>query len=315
MTFFSRFLPWLSRERAAPEVIPERAEDLLARVRAIELKARRLVDANLLGEYHAVFRGLGIEFDELRPYVPGDDVRSIDWNTYARTREPMIRKYREDRDLTVLVAVDASASQVEGVNPQAKSELVAELCAVLALAAVKNSDRVGLLLFASGPERYVRPASGTRHVLRVVREVLTAEPESKGTDIGAALSYLTGIHQRRATLFILSDFLTDGYERALRAAAKRFQVVAIRVRDPIDDQLPDVGLVRLRDAETDAEVMADTSSPAVRDAYAARVRQLDRGRERLFGELGIDEIPVDTGEDYIGALLRFFKKKKSASIA
>lgn len=291
---------------------PERAEDLLARVRAIELRARRLVDANFLGEYHSVFRGLGIEFDELRPYVPGDDVRAMDWHTYARTREPMIRTYREDRDMTVLFAVDASASQREGADQQPKSELVAELCAVLALAAVRNNDRVGLLVFASQPERYVRPASGPRHVLRVVREVLTARPETSGTDIGAALSYLTDIHQRRATLFLLSDFLAEGYERGLRAAARRFQIVAIRVRDPVDERLPVAGLVRLRDAETGAEVVADTSSASVRDAYTAHVRQLDRARERLFGELGIDEIPVETGEDYVGALLRFFKRKSSS---
>lgn len=314
-----KFLDWLLFSRGAEGSIdassePERAEDLLARVRAIELKARRLVDANFLGEYRSVFRGLGLEFDELRPYVPGDDVRSIDWNTYARTRQPMVRIYREDRDLTVLFAVDASASQREGVNEQAKSDLVAELCAVLALAAVRNNDRVGLLLFASQAERYVRPASGTRHVLRVVREVLTAKPQTSGTDIGAALSYVTGIHQRRATLFILSDFLAEGYERSLRAAAKRFQVVAIRVRDPIDEQLPDAGIVRVRNAETGTEVLVDTSSSTVRDTYAARVKQLDRSRERLFGELGIDEIPVQVGEDYVGALLRFFKRK-AASVA
>jgi uncharacterized protein (DUF58 family) len=315
VALLDRLLPWRSRVDASHiDTEPERAEDLLARVRAIELKARRLVDANFLGEYHSVFRGLGIEFDELRPYVPGDDVRAMDWHTYARTRVPMIRTYREDRDLTVLFAIDASASQREGADAQSKSELVAELCAVLALAAVRNNDRVGLLLFASEPERYVRPASGARHVLRVVREVLTVQPESSGTDVGVALSYLTGIHQRRATLFLLSDFLTDGYERSLRAAARRFQIVAIRVRDPIDERLPDVGLIRVKDAETGAEVVADTSSPAVRDAYAARVRQLDRARERLFGELGIDEIPVAVGEDYVGALLRFFKRK-SASVA
>jgi len=313
VAFLDRLFSW-RKPAAGPDVdaAPQRAEDLLARVRAIELKARRLVDANFLGEYHSVFRGLGIEFDELRPYVPGDDVRAMDWNTYARTRTPMIRTYREDRDLTVLFAVDASASQKEGADEQPKSELVAELCAVLAMAAVRNNDRVGLLLFASQPERYVRPASGFRHVLRVVREVLTARTDTAGTDIGAALSYLTGIHQRRATLFLLSDFLTDGYERGLRAAARRFQIVAIRVRDPIDEQLPDVGLVRLKDAETGIEVVADTSSASVRDAYAAHVRQLDRARERLFGELGIDEIPVTTGEDYVGALLRFFKRKSSS---
>ncbi|MEX2081283.1 MAG: DUF58 domain-containing protein, partial [Dehalococcoidia bacterium] len=187
---------------AGPGGIPP---ELLERVRTIEIKARRLVDNLFLGEYHAVFRGQGIEFDELRPYNPGDDVRSIDWKTLARTGKPFVRRYREDRDLTVVFLVDVSRSQFAGTSQQTKADLAAELCAVLAIAAIRNKDRVGLLLFASKPERYVRPAGDRLHVLRVVREVLWARPETDGTNIGAALEYLTSVQKKRATVFLLSD--------------------------------------------------------------------------------------------------------------
>lgn len=313
-----KLIPWnhgrksaahTSLDRNEPGAIPR---ELLDRVRAIEIRARRLVNDLFLGEYHAVFRGRGIEFDELRPYVPGDDIRSIDWKALARTSDPMIRRYREDRDLTVIFAVDVSASQAAGALPRTKADLAAELCAVLALAAIRNKDRVGLLLFASQPERYVRPSSGPTHVLRVVREVLWARPRSRGTDIGAALSYLVGVQKRRATVFLVSDFLTAGYSRELRAAARRHDIIAIRVREPIDEQLPDAGIINLADAETGALREVDTSSRAVREAYAEHVHSLDDERRRVFGAMGIDEIQVVVGIDYVPALMRFFKRRAVA---
>lgn len=286
--------------------------ELFERVRAIEIKARRLVNDLFLGEYAAVFRGRGLEFDELRPYVPGDDVRSLDWKTMARTGHALVRRYREDRDLTVVFAVDVSASQGAGAQAQTKADLAAEICAVLSLAAIRNKDRVGLLLFASQPERYVPPSSGATHVLRVVREVLWARPRSRGTDIGAALEYLTGVQRRRATVFLVSDFITDGYGPQLRAAARRHDIIAIRVREPIDGVLPAVGLIRIMDAETGQLVEVDSSNAGVREAYARRVRGIDEDRQRLFGEIGIDEIPVTVGEDYVPAILRFFKRRALA---
>lgn len=305
---------WPTRDRRRPaaeererrEAIPA---ELLSRVRAIEIRARRLVNDLFLGEYHAVFRGRGIEFDELRPYYPGDDVRSIDWKALARTGEPQVRRYREDRDLTVIFAVDVSASQSAGALPRTKADLAAEICAVLALAAIRNKDRVGLLLFASKPERYLRPASGSKNVLRVVREVLWANPSTRGTNIGAAMEYLVGVQRRRATVFLVSDFLTTGYERELRAAARRHDLIAIRVREPIDEELPDAGIITLIDAESGSPIEADTGSRAVREAYAEHVRTLDAERRHVFGMLGIDEIPVMVGEDYVRALLRFFKRR------
>jgi uncharacterized protein (DUF58 family) len=305
--------PLRRRPPADPCLTDELTPGLLARVRAIELRARRLVNTLFLGEYHAVFRARGIEFDELRPYVPGDDVRSLDWNAYARTGEPFIRRYREDRDLTVIFLVDVSASQFAGATPQPKAALAAEIAAVLALAAIRNHDRVGLLLFAGEPQRYVRPAGGSTHVLRVIREILRARPASPGTDLAAALRYLVGVQRRRATVFLLSDFLNPVDPARLRAAASRHDLIAITVRDPVDEALPDVGIVTVADAETGAAVEVDTSSPAVRQAYAARVRALDAARQALFGELGIDEIRAVTGEDYVPALLRFFRRRGAAA--
>lgn len=305
---FSRKLarPASAQGHESPGTIPP---ELLERIRAIEIKARRLVNDLFLGEYHAVFRGRGIEFDELRPYLPGDDVRSIDWKALARTGEPMIRRYREDRDLTVLFVVDVSASQRAGASYQSKADLAAEICAVLALAAIRNKDRVGLLLFASKPERYVRPSGGATHVLRVVREMLWAHPETTGTNIGAALEYLTGVQRRRATVFLVSDFLAEFDARQLRAAARHHDLIAIRVREPIDERLPDAGIVTVRDSETGTPVELDTSSGAVRRAYAARVEELDRERRLTFGAVGVDEIPAMVGFDYVPALLRFFQRR------
>lgn len=302
--------------RPAPVAAPGRPgsipPELFERVRAIEIKARRLVNDLFLGEYAAVFRGRGLEFDELRPYVPGDDVRSLDWKAMARTGHALIRRYREDRDLTVVFAVDVSASQGAGAQKQTKADLAAEICAVLSLAAIRNKDRVGLLLFASRPERFVPPSSGATHVLRVVREVLWARPQSKGTDIGAALEYLTGVQRRRATVFLVSDFLTEGYASQLRAAARRHDIIAIRVREAIDEALPSAGLIRVMDAETGDLVEVDSGNARVREVYARRVTGLDGDRQRLFGESGVDEIAVTVGADYVPALMRFFKRRALA---
>lgn len=302
----SRERRFRNEAREGPGNIPT---DLLERVRAIEIKARRLVNDLFLGEYHAVFRGRGIEFDELRPYLPGDDVRSIDWKALARTGQPLIRRYREDRDLTVLFVVDVSASQRAGASGQSKAELAAEICAVLALAAIRNKDRVGLLLFAGKPERYVRPSGGATHVLRVIREMLWTRPQTRGTDIGAALEYLTGVQKRRATVFLVSDFLATVDSRQLRAAARRHDIIAIRVREPIDEHLPAVGIVTLTDSETGKAVEVDTSSTLVRSVYQARVADADRERRLTFGTVGIDEIPAMVGVDYVPALLRFFRRR------
>lgn len=283
--------------------------ELLRKVREIEIKARRLVDSQFLGEYQSVFRGRGLEFDELRPYMPGDDTRDIDWKAYARSGEAFIRRYREDRQLTMLLAVDVSASQRAGALPRSKMEIAAELCATLALAAINNDDRAGLLLFASIPEHYVRPASGSRHVLRVVREVLSARATTPGTDIGGALQYLTGVHRRRATVFLVSDFLTTGYESQIRAASLYHDIIAICIREPIDSRLPDAGIVLVSDAETGLTVEIDSSSAAVRRAYESRIARLDHERRKLFRELSIDSLELETTDDYVAELHHLFQRR------
>ncbi len=304
------------RRGPAAETVRQPGEipaDLLQRVRAIEIRARRLVNALFLGEYKAVFRGRGIEFNDIRPYVPGDDVRALDWRTLARTGEPFIKRYTEDRDLTAIFAVDVSRSGAVGMSETSKADFAAEICAVLSLAAIRNRDRVGLLLFASRPERYIRPQSGTTHVLRVVREILWSRPQTIGTNIGAALEYLGGVQRRRAVIFLVSDFLSGDYGRQMRAISECHDVIAICVREPIDDELPDVGLARLADSESGISREVDTSSVAVRAAYRAWVQELDEERRHLFGSLGVDEIQVSVGEDYVPALLRFFHRRAVAA--
>ncbi len=296
-------------ERAPERREPRSAAELLREVRGVELRARRAVEELLLGAYRSAFRGQGIEFHELRPYVPGDDVRAIDWKTFARRGEPYVRRYREDRELSLILAVDVSASLRTGSSPRTKEQVVAEVCAVLALAAIRNNDKVGLLLFTQAPERYVRPRGGTRHVLRVVRELLDAHPSGRGTDIGAALAYLRGVHRRRATVFLISDFLADLSPNELRAAARRHELIAIRVRDPLDEELPNLGLVRVRDSETGEETEIDAADPRARDAYRQAVRELDERRRALFGELGIDEVAVRTDADFVPALLGYFRRR------
>lgn len=306
-----RMMGWLRRP-AAGSGDPGPGDDpaaLARQVRAIEIRARRLVDDLFLGEYHAVFRGRGVEFDELRPYVPGDDVRDLDWKTLARTGDPFIRRYREDREVTIVFLVDVSGSLVAGAERRSKRDVAAELCAVLSLAAIRNHDRVGLLLFSREPERYVRPGRGTGHVLRVIREVLSARSSAPGTGLGAALEYVTGVLHRRATVFLVSDFLATGYEAQLRAVALRHDLVAIRVREPLDAALPPAGLVRLSDSESGQAVEVDASDPRVRRAYAAYLQALDEERQRACGAAGVETIDVEVGRDYVPALLRFFRRR------
>lgn len=289
---------------------PSTAE-LLDRVRAIELRARRLVDDLFLGEYHAIFRGSGVEFDEIRPYVPGDDIRDIDWKTFARSGQPFIRRYREDRDLTVVFLVDTSASTFAGALPRSKRDVIAELSAVLGLAAIRNNDRVGALLFAGRPERYLRPASGSTHVLRVIREILDAQPSSRSTSLEAALEYLDGVQKRHATIFLLSDFIDRGYDRGLRALARKHDIIPVVVREDLDAALPPAGLALVADAETGRSRTVDLADRRVRDAYAAHLRRIDEERRGLFGELALDPIEVTVGEDYVPVLLRFFRRRAS----
>ena len=284
--------------------------DVLARVRRIEIRARRLVASVFLGEYHSVFRGRGIEFAEVRQYEPGDDIRAIDWNVTARMGQPYIKKYVEERELTVVLIVDVSASSAFSSSGRTKRELAAEVAATLAFAAVANNDRVGMIAFTDRVEEYVPPAKDRRNVLRILRELLYLEPEGRGTRIGAALSYLARVTRRRAIVFVLSDFFDDAYESQLRAAAIRHEVVALTLNDPREETLPDVGLLELEDAETGKRIVVDTSDRAVRDGYARRALESRARRRRALAAAGIDEIELRTDRDYVEPLLRAFRLRE-----
>lgn len=282
-------------------------KEILKKIRRIEIRTKRLVDDVFSGEYQSVFKGRGMEFAEVREYLPGDDVRSIDWNVTARMGHPYIKKFEEERELTVMFLVDASASGRFGTVERFKSELAAELCAVLAFSATRNNDRVGLIVFTDRIEKVVPPQKGRRHVLRVIREILYSEPEGTGTDIPAAVDYISKVVRRHAVVFLVSDFVAEGYERSLATAAKRFDLVAVEVSDPSEWQLPNAGVVELADPETGERLTVDTGSRRFRDRFAAESARVAADREQLFGRLGIDSIAVRVGEAYVEPLERFFR--------
>ena len=280
--------------------------EILAAVRRIEIRTRRLVEEVFSGEYHSVFKGTGMEFREVREYVPGDDVRTIDWNVTARTGDPFVKLYEEERELTVLLAVDMSRSGWFGSGERAKVDVAAELCGVLAFSAIANKDKVGLLLFSDRVEKYIPPAQGKSHVLRLIRELLTFEPEGRGTDLNEPLRLLGSVLKRKATVFLVSDFWAGDFSTSLSILSRRHDVVAVRVRDPRETALPDVGLVRWRDAETGRECLIDTGSEASRRQVGLRAGNLDTNLERLLASRRVDLVYVDVTESYVEPLRKFF---------
>src|SRR5262245_26108117 len=242
--------------------------EVLRQIRRLQLRARRAVEDLLGGEYHSVFKGMGIAFEEVREYLPGDDIRTIDWNVTARMGHPFIKRFVEERELTVLLLVDCSGSQQFGTQLQQKREVAAELAALLAFSAVSNTARFCLPAFTARVARFVPPRKGTRHVLRLIRDVLFFQPEHRGTSLREALDYLNRVQHRRAIVFLLSDFLDTGYERLLKRTGRRHDLVAVRITDPREEDLPPVGLLSVEDAETGRAVLADTSRRAARAAYA-----------------------------------------------
>jgi len=283
--------------------------EVLRRVQRLEIHTRKLVDESLAGSYHSVFRGRGMEFAEVREYEPGDDVRTIDWNVSARMGHPFVKKFTEERELTVFLAVDASASERFGTAAARKLELAAEVSALLAFSAIRNNDRVGLLLFTDRVETFVSPRKGREHGLRVLRELLAYEPAGRGTDISGALEVFRRVVTKRSVVFLVSDFQDDGYERILRVVSRKHDVVAIVVSDPREETLPNVGLVAVEDPETGERSVMDTGSAAVRRRYAvAATADRDRTRETIR-RIGLDALELTTGEPYDLALVRFFRER------
>ena len=296
----------------------ERIRSVMEKVRQIEIRTRRLVDESLAGHYHSVFRGRGIDFNSVREYVPGDEVRTIDWNVTARAGRPFVKQFHEERELVVWILVDVSASGDFGSGATTKRELAAELACVLALSAVRNNDKVGLLMFSDRIEAQVAPAKGRAHVLRVVREILTCEPNGRGTDIAAALDVVRQRALRRSVVFLISDFElpNDGgaalsaLERAARPVGARHDVVAFEVRDPRERTLPNLGLVTVEDAESGDVVTLDTGRRAVRERFAALAAKRDAEMRRALRRLRVETLPLDTARPYLPELLAFFEKRE-----
>src|SRR4029077_381739 len=282
------------------------SREQLKTVRKIQIRTSHLVTDLFAGQYQSVFKGRGMEFAEVRLYQPGDEVRTIDWNVTARTGVPHVKRYAEERELTVMLLVDASASTFFGSVRQTKAALAAELGALLAFSAITNNDKVGLVIFTDRIEKAVRPRKGTRHVLRVIREVLSVRPAGRGTDIAAALEHLGRVTKRRAVVVVLSDFLDPRCRQALLLAARRHDVIAVVLDDPREATLPDVGLVELEEAETGTRYVVDTGSPRVREAFATRAAAARTERDRMLRACDVDAIGITTDGSYAEALLRFF---------
>mgnify|MGYP001236039675 FL=1 len=285
-------------------------KELARKIRTIEIYTTRIVNDILAGEYESVFKGRGMEFDEVREYQVGDDVRNIDWNVTARAGRPFIKKYREERELTVIFLVDLSASGSFGSVGQTKNELAAELCALLAFAAIKNNDKVGLIVFTDQVEMFIPPGKGARHVLRVVREILTFRPGRTETDIAAALDYLGRVQTRTAVVFLISDFQAERFEKSLRVVSRRHDLIALCISDRLESSLPDVGLTELEDAETGQPVLIDAGSRAIREHYNKLSVEKFTALSELFRSAGIDRIQIRTGTAYLREILDFFRRRE-----
>jgi uncharacterized protein (DUF58 family) len=284
----------------------QRVAEILKKVQRIQIVANRAVNDLFAGQYHSVFRGRGMEFDEVREYQPGDDVRTIDWNVTARAGAPYIKRFCEERELTVLFLVDVSASGAFGSLSQSKLEMVVEVAALLMFSALKNNDKVGLVLFCDQVLNYFPPRKGKQNVLHLIRELLSAEPVARHTDLAEALEFLNRVHKRRSVVFLISDFIGPSARNVMAVANRRHDLVAISVADPREHIIPDVGFIRLKDAETGEIVELDTSHPKVRALFETRAAERTENLSTELKKVGVDELPISTGEDYLKSLRRFF---------
>lgn len=284
--------------------------EIIAKVRQIEIYTHRLVNDVMAGSYHSTFKGRGMEFEDVREYNPGDDVRAIDWNVTARTGTPFIKRFREERELTVMLMVDLSGSTDFGTVDQTKGELAAEMCALLAFSAIKNNDRVGLLIFTDRIEKFIPPKKGKNHVLRVVREVLFHKGMHIGTSIPVAVEHVMKVLKRKSVVFLISDFLPgSGLRRPLSALNNRHDLIAVRIRDPREGEMPAMGLVQFRDPETDQVFFVDTFKADFRNRYAEVTDRVSKEVSHLFKQLRIDSVDVQTGKPYIEAMVQLFKRR------
>jgi len=290
--------------------MPRELAEVLKEVRRIQIVASRQVNDLLAGEYHSVFKGRGMEFDSVREYVPGDDIRGIDWNVTARANAPYVKKFREERELTVLVALDISASGSFGSHRLSKMETAAEIAAILMFSALKNNDKVGLVLFAEGIVRYIPARKGRSAVLRLIREILAAEPVKAQTNIAGALDYIGRVQRRQAVVFLISDFLGPDCSRSLAVANQRHDVVGVTLSDPREAELPDVGFITLRDAETDEILELDAHHPRVRELFAQQAVRRQQTLEQTLRRSGVDRLDIRTHLPYANSLQSFFRMRE-----
>lgn len=285
-------------------------KEILEKIRRIQITTSRLVTNVFAGEYKSVFKGRGLEFDEVREYLVGDEIRMIDWNVTARTGKPHIKKYVEERELTVMILLDVSRSNYFGTVNALKKNLAAEVSSVLAGSAIKNNDRVGLIIFTDRIEKFIPPRKGLRHILRVIREALYFKPKGMGTNIPLSIEYLNKVVRRSAITFIISDFYAENLKKALSIAGKRHDIIAVNITDPRDIDMPDVGVVNLDDAESGKSYTLDTSDSNVRKNYHSRAMEKMRDRKKLFYSVNVDTIDINTSAPYTESLIEFFKRRK-----
>lgn len=283
--------------------------ELLKKVRRIELKTRGLTNQIFGGEYHSAFKGRGMAFSEVREYIPGDEVRTIDWNVIARLGIPYVKVFEEERELTVILMVDISASDRFGTRKREKSDLITEICAVLAFSAMTNNDKIGVIFFTDRVEKFIPPKKGKSHILRIIRELLEFEPEGKGTDITEALRYLNNVVKKRSIAFLLTDFNDEGYEEALKPASRKHDLVALHIYDQRELTIPNIGLVPFSDPETDEEIWVNTSSAKTRKAYEENAAKMMYRAESACKRAGVDRAVIATHESYITPLRGLFDKR------
>lgn len=285
--------------------------ELLKKVRKIEIKTRGLSNQIFSGEYHSAFKGRGMAFSEVREYQPGDDIRTIDWNVTARLNHPYVKVFEEERELTVMLLVDVSGSESFGTQKQLKQELITELCAVLAFSAIQNNDKIGVIFFSDQIEKFIPPKKGKSHILRIIRELIAFRPSHNGTNLREALRYFTNVIKKRSIAFVISDFMDEGFEDALKIANRKHDVVALRIYDKRETELPDVGLLHVQDAETGASRWINTSNPEVRRQYAVAAKTAELKLKEIFNKSGVDTASISTSESYVKPLMNLFKKRES----
>jgi len=287
------------------------SKDLLKKVRQIQIRTSHQVTEVMAGEYKSAFKGRGMEFDEVREYQPGDEVRTIDWNVTARTGKPFVKRFVEERELTVMLVVDASSSGSFGSTTKSKNEVAAEIAALLAYSAIRSNDRVGLIVFTDQIEKYIPPKKGRSHVMRVIREILfLEEPEHGKTDITVALEYLQKVCTRRSVVFLISDFLCENYSQALMLASKKHDLIPVTITDPRESELPDIGFIDLMDAETGERILVDTSDSKVRKTFHALGIQRKEQLKKQFRQMNSDSISIETNKSYVDSLVKFFKLRE-----